>query len=285
MEAIAVKELSAGYEEQIVIEKLDLSILKGKINIIVGANGCGKSTLLKSIAGVIKPQNGHISINGKDIAKQKEKVLATQIAFLPQEPICPSGLTVRELVAYGRFPYQKSFGGLSKHDKHMIDWAIQETELEELVDRKVEALSQGQRQRVWIAMTIAQETDIILLDEPTTYLDLSYQQEILQLLSNLNKQAGFTIVMVLHELNNACRYADNIIGLRHGKLICQGSPCEAITRESLSELYGIEAKLQLSEDKRYPICLEYEVIKRETLLIGCTKKCDLNCKHRKIAPV
>src|SRR5690606_36387670 len=116
MEAIAVKELSAGYEEQIVIEKLDLSILKGKINIIVGANGCGKSTLLKSIAGVIKPQNGHISINGKDIAKQKEKVLATQIAFLPQEPICPCGLTVRELIAYGRFPYQKSFGGLSKHE-------------------------------------------------------------------------------------------------------------------------------------------------------------------------
>ena len=283
MEAIVVKELSAGYEEQTVIEKMDLSILKGKINIIVGANGCGKSTLLKSIAGVIKPQEGHISINGKDISKQKEKILATQIAFLPQEPICPSGLTVKELIAYGRFPYQKSFGGLSKHDIQMIDWAIQETELEDLRDRKVETLSQGQRQRVWIAMTIAQETDIILLDEPTTYLDLSYQQEILQLLHNLNRQDGFTIVMVLHELNNACRYADNIIGLKNGKLICQGSPCEAITRETLSELYGIEAKLQLSEDKRYPICLEYEVTKKETLVIGCTMKCDLNCKHRKIA--
>lgn len=285
MEAIAVKELSAGYEERIVIEKLDLSILKGKVNIIVGANGCGKSTLLKSIAGVIKPQEGQISINGKDISKQKEKVLATQIAFLPQEPICPSGLTVKELIAYGRFPYQKSFGGLSKYDKQMIDWAIREAELKDLEDRKVETLSQGQRQRVWIAMTIAQETDIILLDEPTTYLDLSYQQEILQLLHKLNQQAGFTIVMVLHELNNACRYADNIIGLKNGKLICQGSPCEAITKESLSELYGIEAKLQLSEDKRYPICLEYEVTKKETLVLGCTKKCDLNCKHRKIAPL
>lgn len=283
MEAIAVKELSVGYEEQTVIDKLDLSILKGKINIIVGANGCGKSTLLKSIAGVIKPKKGHISINGKDITRQKEKALARQVAFLPQEPICPSGLTVKELIAYGRFPYQKSFGGLSRHDKDMIDWAIEETELNELKDRKVETLSQGQRQRVWIAMTIAQETDIILLDEPTTFLDLSYQQEILQLLNKLNKTSGLTIVMVLHELNHACRYGDNIIGLKNGELICQGSPCEAITRESLSVLYGIEAKLQLSDDKRYPICLEYEVTKKETLVVGCTKKCELNCRHKRAA--
>ena len=268
MEAIVVKELSVGYSERVVIEKLDLSILKGKINVIIGANGCGKSTLLKSIAKVIKLQSGTIYINGKDITRQKEKTLAKQIAFLPQEPICPIGLTVRDLVAYGRFPYQKSFGGLSKHDKEIIDWAIKETELQEFQNRKLDTLSQGQRQRVWIAMTIAQETDIIVLDEPTTYLDLSYQQEILQLLSRLNQTLGFTIVMVLHELNNACKYGDNIIGMKNGKLVCQGSPCEAITKESLHELYGIEAKLQISEDERYPICLDYEVSKKEKMLVG-----------------
>ncbi|MBM6614355.1 ABC transporter ATP-binding protein [Desemzia sp. RIT804] len=266
MEAIVVKELSVGYDERVVIEKLGLSILKGKINVIIGANGCGKSTLLKSIARVIKPQSGAVYINGKDITKQKEKAMAKQIAFLPQEPICPVGLTVRELVAYGRFPYQKSFGGLSKHDKEMIDWAIEETELQEFAHRKLDTLSQGQRQRVWIAMTIAQETDIIMLDEPTTYLDLSYQQEILQLLSKLNQTAGFTVVMVLHELNNACKYGDNIIGLKNGKLICEGSPCEAITKENLSELYGIDATLQISENKQYPICLDYEVTKKVALV-------------------
>lgn len=267
MEAIGVKDLSVSYEEHAVIEQLNLSILKGKVNIIIGANGCGKSTLLKSIARVIKPQTGVIYINGKDITGQKEKTLAKQIAFLPQNPICPIGLTVRELIAYGRFPYQKSFSGLSKHDKEMIDWAIKETELEELQERKLDTLSQGQQQRVWIAMTIAQETDIIMLDEPTTYLDLSYQQEILQLLSKLNQKEGFTIVMVLHELNNASKYGDNILGLKNGKLICQGTPCKAITKESLNELYGIEAKLQLSEDERYPICLDYEVTKKEKSLV------------------
>ncbi|MFL2100248.1 ABC transporter ATP-binding protein [Desemzia sp. FAM 24101] len=268
MEAIIVKDLSVGYEEQPVIEQLNLSLLKGKINVIIGANGCGKSTLLKSVARVIKPQSGNIYINGKDIIGQKERTLAKQISFLPQEPICPIGLTVRDLVSYGRFPYQKSIGGLSQHDKEMIDWAIEETELQEFTHRKLNTLSQGQRQRVWIAMTIAQETDIIMLDEPTTYLDLSYQQEILQLLSRLNQTVGLTIVMVLHELNNACKYGDNIIGMKSGKLICQGPPCKSITKESLHELYGIEAKLQISEDERYPICLDYEVSKKGEILVS-----------------
>jgi len=261
MEAISVKNLSVAYDDNLIIDQMNLSIPKGEVSIIIGANGCGKSTLLKSIARVIKPKNGEIFINGKNIKSQKEKHIATQVAFLPQGPICPSGMTVKELVAYGRFPHQKMIGGLKNHDKEIIEWAIEETGLKDFADREIENLSGGQRQRAWIAMTLAQETDIIMLDEPTTYLDMSFQLEVLQVLERLNKQKNITIVMVLHELNNACRFASNIIGLKNGKIVCKGSPKEAITKENLKEIYGIDVKLQLSENKSYPICVDYELLR------------------------
>lgn len=261
MEAISVKNLSVAYEDNLIIDDMNLSIPKGEISIIIGANGCGKSTLLKTIARIIKTKSGEIFINEKNIKNQKEKNLATQVAFLPQGPICPSGITVRELVAFGRFPHQKMIGGLKTHDKEIIDWAIEETGLKEFADREVENLSGGQRQRAWIAMTLAQETDIIMLDEPTTYLDMSYQLEVLQVLEKLNKEKNITIVMVLHELNNACRFASNIIGLRKGKIVCEGIPKESITKENLKEIYGIDVKLQLSENEKYPICVDYDLIR------------------------
>ena len=173
MEAISVKNLSVAYENNTIIEDLSLSIPKGKISIIIGANGCGKSTFLKTLARINKPKAGEIFINKKDIKKINEKNIAKEVAFLPQGPVCPSGLTVRELVAFGRFPHQKLIGGLNSHDKKVIDWAIKETGLSEFADREVENLSGGQRQRAWIAMTLAKETEIIMLDEPTTYLDMS----------------------------------------------------------------------------------------------------------------
>lgn len=261
MEAISVKNLSVAYEDNLIIDNMNLSIPKGKISVIIGANGCGKSTLLKAIARVIKPKSGEVLINEKNIKSQKEKVIATQVAFLPQGPVCPSGITVKELVSFGRFPHQKLIGGLNLHDKEVVDWAIEETGLKEFADREIENLSGGQRQRAWIAMTLAQETDIIMLDEPTTYLDMSYQLEVLQVLEKLNKQKNITIVMVLHELNNACRFASNIIALKKGKIICQGMPKDAITKENLREIYGIEGKLQLSENKNYPICIDCELIR------------------------
>lgn len=261
MEAISVKKLSVAYEDISIIENMNLSIPKGKISIIIGANGCGKSTLLKTIARVIKPKAGDIFINEKNIKFQKEKQIATEVAFLPQGPVCPSGITVRELVAFGRFPHQKLIGGLNSHDKKIIDWALEETGLKDFANKEIENLSGGQRQRAWIAMTLAQETDIIMLDEPTTYLDMSYQLEVLQVLEKLNKEKNITIVMVLHELNNACRFANNIIGLKKGKVICQGTPLNAITKENLKEIYGIEGKLQLSENKNYPICIDYELVR------------------------
>ncbi|AOY74655.1 ABC transporter ATP-binding protein [Clostridium formicaceticum] len=261
MEAIRLNNLSVAYEDNLIIDQMNLSIPKGKISIIIGANGCGKSTLLKSIARIIKPQSGEIFINGQNIKNQKEKHIATQIAFLPQGPICPSGMIVKELVAYGRFPHQKMIGGLKAYDKDIIDWAIAETGLKDFADREIENLSGGQRQRAWIAMTLAQETDIIMLDEPTTYLDMSYQLEVLQVLEKLNKEKNITIVMVLHELNNACRFASNIIGLKNGKIVCKGIPKESITKENLKEIYGIDVKLQLSDNKNYPICVDYELIR------------------------
>lgn len=240
---------------------MNLSIPKGKISIIIGANGCGKSTLLKTVARVNKPKRGDIFINNKNIKKVKEKNIAKEVAFLPQGPVCPSGLTVRELVAYGRFPHQKMIGGLNSYDKKVIDWAIKETGLSEFADRGIENLSGGQRQRAWIAMTLAQETEIIMLDEPTTYLDMSYQLEVLEVLERLNKEKNITIVIVLHELNNACRFADNIIGLKKGKIICQGKPIDVINKQTLKEIYGIDANLVKSDDGRYPICMEYELFK------------------------
>lgn len=259
MEAISVKNLSVAYEDNLIIENMNLSIPSGEISIIIGANGCGKSTLLKTIARVIKPKSGDIFINGKNIREQKEKHLAAQVAFLPQGPVCPPGLTVKELIAFGRFPHQKLMGGLKSHDKDIIQWAMEETELKEYADREIGNLSGGQRQRAWIAMTLAQETDIIMLDEPTTYLDMSYQLEVLKVLERLNRNKKITVVIVLHELNNACRFASNIIGLKQGSLICQGTPVDVITKESLKEIYGIDARLQLSENKQYPVCVDYEL--------------------------
>ncbi|MBD7911022.1 ABC transporter ATP-binding protein [Clostridium cibarium] len=261
MEAISVKNLFVAYESNLIIDNMNLSIPKGELSIIIGANGCGKSTLLKTIARIIKPKSGEIFINEKNIKKQKEKDIATQVAFLPQGPTCPSGITVKELVAYGRFPHQRMIGGLNSHDKEVINWAIEETGLKDFADREIENLSGGQRQRAWIAMTLAQETDIIMLDEPTTYLDMSYQLEVLEVLERLNKKKNITVVIVLHELNNACRFASNIIGLKRGKIICNGAPKEVITKESLKEIYGIDAKLQLSENKSYPICVDYELVR------------------------
>lgn len=261
MEVISVKNLSVAYEDNTIIEDMNLSIPKGKVSIIIGANGCGKSTLLKTIARINKPKNGDIYINNKNIKKIKEKSIAKEVAFLPQGPVCPSGLTVRELVAYGRFPHQKIIGGLNNHDKEVIDWVIDETGLGEFANREVESLSGGQRQRAWIAMILAQETDIIMLDEPTTYLDMSYQLEVLEVLQKLNKEKNITVVIVLHELNNACRFADNIIGLKNGKIICEGRPIDVINRETLKKIYGIDARLKPSENGEYPICTEYELFR------------------------
>ncbi len=259
--SIEIKDLQAGYDETIIIPKMNLVLPKGKITMIIGSNGCGKSTLLKSIARILKPSKGEIKLNGNQIRDMAPKEIAKQMAVLSQNPIIPSKITVQELVAFGRYPYQKAFRTMTKEDHDIIEWAMKETGVLELKDRDVSQLSGGQRQRVWIAMTLAQKTDILVLDEPTTYLDMAHQLEVLSLLKELNKKNNTTIVIVIHELNLAAKFADNLVGMRKGELIFEGAPLEVLTKENLQELYGIDAKIQLSENGEYPICTDFEMVK------------------------
>lgn len=255
--AIEVKGLWAAYEDRMIIEEMNLKIPKGNITIIIGANGCGKSTLLKVISRILPAKRGEVRIDGMDIRKEKAEHIAKKVAVLPQTPTCPDAITVRELVSYGRFPYRKAIGGMSRHDIEQVDWALEKTGLTDISGRLVTELSGGQRQCAWIAMTLAQETEMILLDEPTTYLDMAYQLDVLQLLERMNREKQLTIVMVLHDLNEACRFADHIIGLKNGRVVCEGRPAGVITRENIREIYGIDAKLVMS-DGGYPICMEFD---------------------------
>ncbi len=262
MEAIEVSQLQVAYEHKLIIENMNLKIPMGKITMIIGANGCGKSTLLKTIARIISPKKGEIKLNGINIQKQAPREIAKKMAVLPQSPIVPSGLLVKELVSYGRFPYQNAMGGMKQEDVEKVNWAMEVTGVLEFANRSVDSLSGGQRQRAWIAMALAQETEILVLDEPTTYLDMAHQLEILELLQTLNKQQNRTIVMVLHELNNATKFADYIIGVKEGQIVFEGKPLEVITKENLFELYGIDATLQLDAAKQYPICVDFNLAKR-----------------------
>jgi len=228
------EDLSVGYGEKLILQNLNIGIPDKKITTIIGSNGCGKSTLLKTMTRIITQQSGSIILDGENIAKQKTKELAQKIAILPQTPESVSGLTVGELVSYGRFPYQKGLGKLTKKDIEVIDWALDVTGTSDFKFRSVDALSGGQRQRVWIAMALAQQTEIIFLDEPTTYLDMAHQLEVLTLLQKLNKEQHRTIIMVLHDLNQAARFADYLIALKDGKIIKAGDCEEVIQPEKIS---------------------------------------------------
>ena len=260
MNCISTKNLNISYGNLDIVKDLNLDIPKGKITTIIGSNGCGKSTILKTIARIIQPKSGDIFVNNINIKDQSPKGLAKAVAVLPQSPQAPSGLTVEELIAYGRFPHQKGFGKMRKEDNDIVTWALQSTGIEEFRDRPIEALSGGQRQRAWIAMALAQQTDILILDEPTTYLDLAHQLEILKLLEELNRKQGTTIVMVIHELNNAARFADHMIGVKKGKVICQGSAEEVMTKENLKELFNIDAEIVQDPRNNKPVCLTYDMI-------------------------
>ncbi|OPF50986.1 iron-dicitrate transporter ATP-binding subunit [Clostridium baratii] len=260
MNCIKTKDLNISYGNLDIVKDLNLEIPKGKITTIIGANGCGKSTILKTLARIIKPKSGSIYINNKELNSQDSKELAKAMAVLPQSPQAPNGLTVEELISYGRFPHQKGFGKLKDEDKDIINWALEKTRILEFRDRPIEALSGGQRQRAWIAMALAQETDILLLDEPTTYLDLAHQLEVLKLLEELNKKEGRTIVMVIHELNNAARFADHMIGVKKGKIVCQGTAHEVMTKENLREIFNIDAEIVNEPKSGKPVCITYDMV-------------------------
>ncbi|KGK84186.1 ABC transporter ATP-binding protein [Clostridium sp. HMP27] len=255
--------INIGYGERLIVKDLSVEIPDKKITTIIGANGCGKSTLLKAITRIISYKSGSVILDGKNILREDTKALAKKIAILPQTPEGTTGLTVGELVSYGRFPYQKGFGQLTKRDHEVIDWALEVTGTKDFKFRSIDALSGGQRQRVWIAMALAQETEIIFLDEPTTYLDMAHQLEVLELLQKLNVEQERTIVMVLHDLNHAARFADYIIALRAGKIVKAGSSEEVINKKVLKEVFQIDAEIGRDPRTNKPICTTYNLLKGE----------------------
>ncbi|MBD5638012.1 ABC transporter ATP-binding protein [Clostridium botulinum] len=261
MNSITTTNLAIAYEDKLIVDGLNMNIPKGKITTIIGPNGCGKSTVLKTVGRILKPKEGLVYLNGDDIRNLSTKEVAQKMAILPQSPQAQGGLTVGELVSYGRFPHKKGFGKLSPEDKKVIQWALDITKLTELEVTMVDNLSGGQRQRVWIAMALAQQTDLILLDEPTTYLDMAYQLEVLELLYNLNRKQSCTIVMVLHDLNLAARFADYMIAIRSGSIISHGTPEEIMTKKVLKDTFNIDAEIVWGSKTGRPTCISYELIK------------------------
>ena len=257
---LEVESIRVGYDDKTIVHDLSLQIPDGKITTIIGSNGCGKSTLLKAITRILKHESGQVILDGQNISKMKTKELAKELAILPQSPESAHGLTVEELVSYGRLPYQKGFGNLSQKDKEVIDWALQVTKTEDFRLQSVDALSGGQRQRVWIAMSLAQETDIIFLDEPTTYLDMAHQLEVLELLYKLNEEQGRTIVMVLHDLNQAARFSDYIVALSQGKLVKFGTAEEVMVPEVLKKVFNIDAVIGKDPRTNKPMCITYNLL-------------------------
>lgn len=261
MAALDVESVAVGYQNSLIINDLSVTIPDQQITTIIGPNGCGKSTLLKTISRVLKAQKGAVYLDGRAIHQLPTKEVAKKMAILPQTAEAPGGLTIFELVSYGRFPHQRGFGSLKKEDYEYIHWAIEVTGLTELKDRPIEALSGGQRQRVWIAMAIAQNTEILILDEPTTYLDLAHQLDILLLLKKLNEEEGRTIVMVLHDLNHASRFSHHMIAMKSGSVITEGSPENVMTCSNLLEVFEINAMLAACPFSTNPICLSYHLSK------------------------
>lgn len=261
--ALEAVDLSVGYDQKVIIPSMKVAIPKNKITTIIGPNGCGKSTLLKSLARVIPHQSGTIFINGKNMADLPTIEISRQMALLPQGPQAPAGLKVSDLVSYGRFPYQKGLGRLTAEDYAIIQKAMEETGITELKDRSIDQLSGGQRQRVWIAMCLAQDTPIILLDEPTTYLDISHQLEILELLEKLNREEHKTIALVIHDLNLAARFSDWMIVMRKGRVLQEGTAQTIMTSAVLKEAFSLDAFIEKDPWTGRPTMVTYRLIPQE----------------------
>ncbi|MFJ9978622.1 ABC transporter ATP-binding protein [Streptomyces cyaneofuscatus] len=240
---LTAEDLTLGYGDRTVVSSLDLAVPPGAITVIVGANACGKSTLLRSMSRLLAPREGRVVLDGKEVHRLPAKELARTLGLLPQSPVAPEGITVSDLVGRGRHPHQSMFSRWSEKDDAAVASALEATATEPLADRAVDELSGGQRQRVWIAMALAQQTDLLLLDEPTTFLDASHQIEVLDLLTDLNRSRGTTIVMVLHDLNLAARYADHLIALADGTLHAAGSPADVLTEETVRAVFGLESRV------------------------------------------
>lgn len=241
--SLEAHNLTLGYDTKQICQNLSLEIPQGKFTVIVGPNGCGKSTLLKSLCRLLKPTQGSILLDGKDIHQWPTKEVAKKLGLLPQSANTPNGIRVHDLVARGRYPHQSMFRQWSDDDQKAVNHAMQAASVVELADQSVDSLSGGQRQRVWIAMVLAQQTPTLMLDEPTTYLDIAHQIELLDLFKSLNRREGRTVVAVLHDLNQACRYADHIIALHGGELVAKGAPSDIIDEQLIERVFGLKSHI------------------------------------------
>ncbi|MGV9611626.1 ABC transporter ATP-binding protein [Nocardia xishanensis] len=240
---LAADGISLGYGDRVIVDGLTLDITPGVITTVIGPNGCGKSTLLRSLGRLLRPRTGRILLDGKAISSMKTKDVARVVGMLPQTPVAPEGLTVADLVARGRHPHQSWIRQWSAADETEVMTALEQTGIADLADRALDELSGGQRQRAWISMALAQGTDILLLDEPTTYLDLAHSLEVLDLVDRLHDELGRTVVMVLHDLNLAIRYSDQLIVMHAGRIVAQGSPADIVTAALLKEVFGLDASV------------------------------------------
>ncbi|MDF2669900.1 MAG: transporter [Paenibacillus sp.] len=255
MHSLETKQLSLSYGSSTIIDQLSFSVPKEQITVFIGSNGCGKSTLLRSMARLLKPSKGEVILDGKQISELSTKEVARRLAILPQGPIAPEGLTVFQLVKQGRYPYQNWLKQWSEEDERMVMQAMLATNTIELMDQSVDSLSGGQRQRAWIAMTLAQGTQTLLLDEPTTYLDMAHQIDILDLLFEQNEKVKTTVVMVLHDLNLACRYAHHIVAIKDRTIYAQGKPEEVIHSQLVKDVFGMECKVIPDPFFGTPMCI------------------------------
>lgn len=239
--SLTAEGVTLGYGDRVIVDGLDLALDAGRITAIVGANACGKSTLLRALSRLLSPRRGTVLLDGRDIHARPTKEVARTLGLLPQSPIAPEGIVVGDLVARGRSPHQGVLSRWSHDDDAAVAEALDLTGTADLVDRAVDELSGGQRQRVWIAMALAQRTDVLLLDEPTTFLDIAHQVEVLDLLTDLNRARGTTIAMVLHDLNLAARYADRLVAMRAGRVEADGTPADVLTADLVESVYGLRS--------------------------------------------
>lgn len=257
---IRAEKLTTKYEKFTVFSGLSATIKKGQITTIIGPNGCGKSTLLKTIGRILKQQSGEVFLQELDMKLISTKDIAKQLALLSQNPEAPLQLKVEELISYGRFPHRKNVGTLSSKDIEVIEWAMDITKTTAFRDREIAQLSGGQRQKVWLAMALAQETSILLLDEPTTYLDLAHQLEVLKIVERLNKEHACTIVMVLHDINHAARFSNELIAMKSGEIVTVGSPEKIISKDVLKEVFNIDARIMTDPENGAPVCFGYDAL-------------------------
>ncbi|MEO2219695.1 ABC transporter ATP-binding protein [Chromobacterium vaccinii] len=247
--------LRLGYRQRTICERLNLRIPDGSFTVVIGPNGCGKSTLLRSLSRLLKPLEGQVRLDGRDIHSQPAKAVARQLGLLPQSAVAPDGITVADLVARGRYPHQGLLRQWSREDENAVNEALKATGTAELADRLVDELSGGQRQRAWVAMALAQQTPLLLLDEPTTYLDIAHQIELLELFRTLNRDGGRTLVAVLHDINHACRYATHLIAMKDGRIVAEGAPSRIVTAELIEQVFGLPCLIIEDPVSRTPMVI------------------------------